>query len=363
MISRRDFLLLAILAALLGAPSAALAAPPNAVTAPLVTPPAGTTATTFGFSVQYVSAAGNQATGVTATVAGRTLVLQLTAGTATAGTWTGSATLPAGSWPVMFRAAAAKGPEATVAGPTVSVLPPPTPAVTIAPHAHASTPSPAREATIVGEAGRTATPTAMPADPVATPGPVDSGQPDARPGAVTVQPPAQPAPVASTAAPAPEAEPAASALPGPAGTGASPAAGSTTATTPGPASLGPVGRSPASEGPLGDSTATTWALMVVGLVGVAVVALVGTAWLLIGSRRRRRNAAVGVPAGPAPSAARETTDQLLRRRSRQRARVRGPDDPVLASLGLHEPVDERPRASQVNRGPGMRDASRRRTRD
>src|SRR3990170_9132549 len=118
----RGFLIIAILTAVLGLPSAALAAPPNGLAAPTVSPAAGSTATTFIFSVQYVSNGGNPATGVTVSVAGRSVAMRLTAGTSTSGTWTASSMLPAGSWPTAFRAAAAKGPQPNSHGPTVSVV-------------------------------------------------------------------------------------------------------------------------------------------------------------------------------------------------------------------------------------------------
>ena len=362
MTSRRGFLVLAILTALVGAPSAALAAPPNALAAPAAAPPAGTTATTFGFSVQYVSTGGNAATGVTASVAGRTVTMRLAAGTATAGTWTASTTLPSGSWPVTFRAVAAKGPQPTVTGPTVVVLPEPAPMTTESPSVHGPTPTPSRQASIV-DGGGIATPTAAPANPAATPG--AGGSAAAEPRASSDAAPVAPAPAASFGAPAPEGAPAPGAVPGTAGTGATPVPGAVTSVTPDPASLSPVGRARSTDGPLGDASSTTWAIMVLGLVGVAVVALAGTGWLLLGSRRRRGDPTVTVTAGPAPAAVPafgESTDQLLSRRSRQRARIRATDDPVLASMGLDEPDDGRPRASQVHRGAGTRDASRRRPR-
>jgi hypothetical protein len=363
MTSRRGFLILAILTALLGAPSAALAAPPNVLTAPVVTPAAGTTATTFSLSVQYVSVAGNPATDVTASIGGRSLVMWLAAGTATGGTWTVSTTLPVGTWPVIFRAAAARGPQPTVNGPTVVVLAAPAPVTTAAPSVRAPTPTPSRQASIVDGSGDTSTASAVPANPAVAPDPTDSPAAEARPS--TGAAPVEPAPAASAGMLAPAAEPVATTLPGTAGMDSTPAPGAMTSGTPDPGSLSPVGRARSSEGLLGDASSTTWAIMVVGLVGVAVVALAGTGWLLLGSRRRRGDPMVTVTAAPAPATlppSGESTDQLLSRRSRQRARIRATDDPVLASMGLDEPAEGRPRGSQVHRGAGTRDVSRRRPR-
>ena len=351
---RRGLLILPILAALLGVPSAALAAPPNALAAPSVSPLVGSTATTFIFSVQYVSTGGNAATGVTVSVAGRTWAMRLTAGTSTSGTWTASSTLPAGSWPVAFRAAAAKGPQPSANGPIVSVVaapvatapPPPPPAP-----ARTATPAPSRQASVEQGTG-TATPTTGPAPgaPAATPRP-DASTPTG-PGASGTPGSAEPAHVASE--------------------GTRPAGGTTASAAPGGGS-GAVSRAPgavAAESsdalPVGRARSSAAPVMLLGMVAVAAVALAGTAWLLLAGRRRGDELdpmRVGSPQPAALPRNMAATDQLLSRRGRRRSRIQATDDPVLASMGLDEPAEGRPRAAQVHRGAGMRDASRRRARD
>lgn len=106
-----------------------LGAPNNALSNGSVTPGSGTTATTFTFSVQFQSDSG-AAAAVTASVANRTVAMGLVAGQPDNGTFRGSATLPAGSWPVTFEADADRGNNPTLSGPTVTVTsgatPPPT---------------------------------------------------------------------------------------------------------------------------------------------------------------------------------------------------------------------------------------------
>ena len=118
---RRMALLLAILTALIAAPSGVLAAPPNALLGATAAPPAGTTDTRFTLSVQYLSTSGTPAGSISVAVAGRTLALSLVAGSPSSGTWAVSGRLPAGSWTTTFRASPAKGPQPVLAGPSITV--------------------------------------------------------------------------------------------------------------------------------------------------------------------------------------------------------------------------------------------------
>lgn len=343
---RRASWCLAILAALLGAPSVALGAPPNRLAAPAVAPPSGTTETAFAFSVTYLSSAGNPAESVTATVAARTLEMRLAAGTTVSGTWTASATLPAGSWPVTFRAFPSKGPQPEIAGPTVTVsaVAPPTPAPTLESKTDAS------------PGASTGAETGAGASAAGDPLPAATSTPAAGPAA--------PGPGSGTTASTTSAAPAGSGTSGatppsnPAAPGASPAG---TSKAPAPEASGAA----TDTGPLpgrvvGSSSELAWRLMVGGLIAVAAVAAVGTAWLILGRRRRDEEPAFddAVPAA-VPDAA---TSALLDRRSRRRARIRETDDPVLASMGLTEAAGGSPRVVEPLQGPGEREAARARRR-
>ena len=145
-----------------------------------VTPPLGTTQTSFAFSVDYVTTSAQQAaSSVTAIVGPASIGLALTAGTTTDGTWTGSSTLPAGTWQVTF-VAEIQGSDPTLIGPTVIVIGPaptatPTPVPTPPPTATPPTPTPTP----------TAAPTPNPPRPTAGPGPtfgppISSGSPPPR---------------------------------------------------------------------------------------------------------------------------------------------------------------------------------------
>lgn len=119
---------LLVLAATLAAAPIAAAAPPNRLQAPSASPTSGTTATDFTFSVRYRSGDGSPASSVTAAVAGLTLYLTLASGTATDGVYTGSSTLPAGTWMVTFEAITPSGDNPTATAGPVQVTVPPTPA-------------------------------------------------------------------------------------------------------------------------------------------------------------------------------------------------------------------------------------------
>lgn len=135
--------LLVALAAAVTVPRASLhAAAPNRLSSPSVSPTSGTTSTTFGFSVHYLG--DYPATSVTAVVGSRTIALSLASGTATDGTYTGSSTLPAGTWAVTFTAVATKRNSPSISGGTVTVVAPtPSPQPSIAPVLSAApTPAP-----------------------------------------------------------------------------------------------------------------------------------------------------------------------------------------------------------------------------
>jgi hypothetical protein len=95
-----------------------------------VTPTTGTHQTVFVFRVRYASSQGFAATSVSADVANTTVPMTLVTGSETEGTYEGAATLPAGTWSVVFQADAAQGTDPVLPGPTVTVIgpsPPPTP--------------------------------------------------------------------------------------------------------------------------------------------------------------------------------------------------------------------------------------------
>lgn len=87
-------------------------------------------------------------------------------------------------------------------------------------------------------------------------------------------------------------------------------------------------------------------VLIVGMAAVAAVALGGSLWVVLANRRERAAADPGTPAGmPA-------VDQ----RAIRRARMRVPQDPILAGMGL-DPAEEEPQL-----GPRKPDATRRRRR-
>lgn len=354
---RRTALLFAILTALIAAPSAVLAVPPNALLGAAATPAAGTTATPFTLSVQYLSSAGTPAGSVSASVAGRTLTLSLVAGSPTSGTWAVSSRLPAGSWMTTFSASPAKGPKPVLTGPTITVaeviVASPTAPV---PTAKVSTGAgPSSQVDGGGAAPNSTSPAPAPAAPVASTEAAPSGPALPAAGSSAATDPGAPGA-------GPGGAPPAAGLATPGGAASQPA----TPLTPGTPDPAMADASPAAlpflpATPLGDGTEAVWAIMIGGLVAVAAVALIGGAWLFAGRRRRPATPGDSAPLASA-EAADETTDELLGRRSRSRARMKPSEDPVLAAMGLDEPARGRSRASQVDRGAAMRDATRRGTR-
>ena len=144
---RCRWLLLAVLLAgsLASAPMPARAA--SVLSNGIVAPTSGTTADSFTFSVDYASSDPIQpAQAVWADVGSVTVTLHKVSGTAHDGTWQGTSTLPAGSWPVTFHATTSIDAQpAPIDGPIVTVTqaPIPTPLPTPRPTARPTpTPSP-----------------------------------------------------------------------------------------------------------------------------------------------------------------------------------------------------------------------------
>ncbi len=104
-------------------------------------------------------------------------------------------------------------------------------------------------------------------------------------------------------------------------------------------------------------------VLLVGLSGVAAVALIGVALMLAG-RRRDHGDEAAVPAAESSAAKstmsspEATPDTVMERRMRRHSRVRMTDDPIVAALGIGNDDDDRRRArrkaGQVSRGPGER---------
>lgn len=352
----RGLLVLATIAALLGAPSIASGAG-NSLASPSASPGTGTTDTLFTFRVDYDGQFS--ASAVTVSIAGLHLPLALVSGTPRLGTWSVSTALPPGTWTPTYTATALRGNTASTSGTPVFVAglasPLPTPAATV------STSSPP------GSGGE-----------------VDSGQPY-DPGDLSPNP-----------APADEVGPSASAPDG--GTPASPdpspaaGAGSQGGTSDGPTGSSPTTGAPASgdAGDEGDPPAAPAApdpegapsaaprivpaadrtdsgeathggsragmlglVLIVGLSCVAAVAIFGAAFLVVGRRRARE--AEG-PDGD-PGAGLADTESLLQRRIVRRARVRLVDDPIVAAMGVDDHVDARRRRRAA--GPPSGDSVKR----
>lgn len=351
--------LIAFFAALLGAPSTVLAAPPNALSAAAVSPTSGSTSTLFVFSVRYVSSGGNPARAVSVSVAGRTLAMSRISGTSTNGSFRATTTLPAGSWPTTFAAQPAQGPEPILAGPTLAV-------------ASAVTPAPSPS---VAPLPKTApsSPTLMPAENTApSPAPETKSQPSSEPATAAAAPEPtevpQPAAAPDPAAATPSTEKAIgswpSALPAPAAADATatPAAPATVASPQGSRSSA----APARTGPLLPGGQSPWSLLAIVVFGVAALAITGIAWLLVIDRRRHDDEdplAVGAGSfgrrGERAARGASLADTIAERAVR-RSRLDPSDDPIVAAMGLPRPSDKRRRfhAGQVSSGSGERTPAR-----
>jgi hypothetical protein len=322
-------LLLATLAALLMAPSSVSAAQPNELRAADVSPSSGLTSKPFTFSVEYGSRAGNPAQSVSLSVAGTTVPLSLVSGTAVGGTWQTTRLLLPGVWAVTFRAQVAKGNQPSLAFGTVEVLD------AISPPTAGSSVGPVDSASDGGTGGSSWQPA-----PQFTPTPVPSseGAPESRAPRATTS--AAPATSGSSTKPAtrehPRARRSGSAEPTAAPAGA-PRRGSGE-TTDGPAAPKP-----------GDPP-VLWLVLLLGVSGVGVVALLGTAWMLLMARREREIVAAEAADASEPDLAPRTV-ATIEQRAMRRARLRQADDPILAGLGLD---DETTRAASPRRRPGDR---------
>lgn len=316
---RRPVVAMAMLTALLVAPSSLSAAPPNGLLNPSVAPWAGTVSTPFAFAVRYRAPVSNPAETVKATVAGQTVWLSLTAGSMHDGAWGATRLLPAGTWNVTFEASAAKG-----APPSVSAGP-----VTVASQATPKPPPPSgsRPPVVVDEPVAPAPPTPAP-DPAHSAAPSPAEAPAGR-GSVA---PSTPRPAAAPASQ----EPAATARVRP---GRSPRRSGVAGASTSPDAAGPVGGSevpPAGRQPaVGDGQLLDLVLLL-GLAGVAAIATLGVAWIILAGRRDRSAATVLGPGTQDPAISAIPT---VEQRAVRRARLRSSDDPILAALGLS---DERP---------------------
>lgn len=340
--ARRGLLVLAVIAALLGAPQVASAAA-NALGSPSATPTTGTTETVFVLRVEYDGQF--PATGVTARVGTRVLAMSLVAGSASSGTWSAATTLPAGTWPVVYTAVVLQGNAPSLSGPTLTVYGAATAPATPVPTSVSKPRTEAGgEAPTSGGGGSTPAPPPAQAPAASVPAPSPNTAPpppaatedrdssaagEAAPEApieVPV-PSAAPAPVGGDGV-QPEPEPAGEAASTPGGPmGTDGAAGSTEPARDG-VMAGTHAPRPADEaaGAVSADDDLRGVALLLGLSGVAAMALVGSALLALG--RRRRTAA-------APDATVTADAAVTARRAKRLARAaRLDDDPILASLGI-----------------------------
>ena len=341
MTAPRGLLVLAIAAALCGAPSSVFAAA-NELSAPQVSPPSGTATTLFAFRVRYEGTFA--AVSVSVEVADATVPMTLQGGSLTAGWWAGSSLLPSGAWATSFRATSSRGPSAAIAGPIVTVAAPamssPTPGAVAAP---SSGPEP--EAVPEDGAGGPTAPPAAPApspeEAAATTAVMASAEPEAPGGAS--------GPGGSGGSDAPAGGSVASAAPGrdagdagDAGDGGdAPDGQDAVAASPGTsrdpdsdsAPVRPVSDAdtPRSDPATADETVSE--ILLFGLAGVASVAIIGTLLLVAGRRREPEPAAVS----PAPTVA----DDALMRRMARSGRSHAADDPIVAALGVDDEMAAR----------------------
>jgi hypothetical protein len=342
--------LAATVAALLGAPSAVVGAT-TGLTAGSVAPPSGTTATTFTFSVRYDGGGRFEASAVTATVAGSSISLKLSSGTTLLGTWQAASKLPAGSWTVTFEATAARGPQPSpLSGPLVRVtglVTAPTQTVTLK-ESPATVPT-----SVVSEAGTPApTPSA-----VSMPAPTTAGA--AAPSSAAAASPGPTAAPSHAATISGSMQPRTSNPVAPAGAPAATSPGITSAGAPSSTQVVRPRSSPSQSALAGlfgdDPQHPTPSIAFYLLVAMAATTAGGALILLLWRRRDEAPEAAPVPIAPAPSAALPT--RSIRGRHLEQA-----DDPILESMGLNRPAERsgrratmRASASQVHRGPGVRE--------
>jgi hypothetical protein len=352
-IAARGLLVLAMIAALMGAPSVAFGAA-NVLVNAQASPSTGTADTQFTLAVTYDGRSDARA--VQVSVAGRVLDMGLVSGTPAAGTWRVRTTLPAGTWPVVFSAIVEHGNPPMLAGLTLTVT-------------LLDTPLPTIESTVPADEQ----PTDMPATP---------DQPDG--GADAPATPDEPAtPVEDgTTSDSPDALPAVTPPPAaPAGTAAvdTPTTGTneedeqgTPAEQEAPAATAPSSRpAPAADdetagepdpGAAVEEVDIVAMMVLIGLAGVAAVAIGGTA-LLLAMRRRERRA----DGPPTPMADTQAGDHaadghgvsgMADRQALRRARLRMTDDPIMTALGIDEDIAGRRARRRANAANRDRDGER-----
>jgi hypothetical protein len=336
----RVLVVLATLAALLGAPPSASAAA-NALHSASATPTAGTTQTTFELRVHYEGRF--PATSVQVTVATRTVSMARVAGSAADGRWEASLQLPAGVWPTTFTASAERGASPVLVGPTLTVIGP-TPQPVTSPVLATPAPrppGPTRDARASGDpAMATPTPAAgAPAEQEPVGGP--AGSPDAPTDPDATPPPGDPAPGPQTdggtthdPAPREEASAPPSTRQAPADDGPGASADSNGAPRDPAASASPGAGSILDDPLVGEAMRAT-ALWLAGLLALAAVIL----GLVAGRRRREAEEAEATAAAAAAAA-------ILQRRTLRRRRMAATgDDPIVAAMHL----DDGPRGARAGK--------------
>jgi hypothetical protein len=318
-------LVLAIGAALLGAPSPASAAD-SALADAAATPPVVAPGALVRLSVSYDG--GSAATSVTAEVGGLTFPLVQQSGTLTSGTWASAVTLPIGTWNVIYRATTTGGEAPVLTGPSVTV------AAVVAPSLGPGEP----DGSVEPEAASTQPNASSPGAPrepaqVARPSPPptagsnseDEPSPAAAAGGGRTPPPA--VQVEGGAAPSVP-------LP-PITTTANPRSDDPRGSLAG----APMGPSPGIDAGTAAPTPPDRGTPVgIGLVGVAAIAAVGIGLVVALRERRRRVEPIEVPDGVA---------EVLDRRTIRQGRVRLEADPIIAALGIGDIPEPRPRGQHL----------------
>jgi hypothetical protein len=353
-IAARGLLVLAMIAALMGAPSVASGAA-NVLVNAQASPSTGTVDTEFTLAVTFDGRSA--ALAVQASVAGRVLDMGLVSGTSAAGTWRVRTTLPAGTWPVVFSAIVERGNPPMLTGLTLTVTmldtPPPTidatepadeqpndtPATPDQPTGgtNAST-APDEPATPIEEGTTSDSPDALPAvtPPPAMPAGTAAAVGTPAAGANEEAEQGTPAEQLAPAATAPSARPA-------------PAADDETAGEPDPAAAV-------------EEVDLLAMVVLIGLAGVAAVAIGGTALLI--AMRRREQRADGPPTSTNDArAGRDAEDErgvggMADRQALRRARLQMTDDPIMTALGIDEDIAGRRARRRANAVTRDRDAER-----
>lgn len=357
----RSLTVLAMLAALVGAPPSASAAT-NLLHAPGATPTVGTVDTTFRLHVEYRGTF--PAASVEAHLAALSVPMTLVAGSPSDGAWEASVMLAPGTWPLTFVATAERGNDPTLAGPVITVTEsaavPTVPLLAPATTEPGDPGSPDREIDDVDGADDsrtpgTASPDLMP-DETAAPGDGPSDSPDgtvAPSGGASEAPATASSPSGGTGGGERD-DGDGAALAGD-GEGRTNAGDASPEPSSGSGPTGPAGSGvaqPRIAAPGGDADddgeprAMTDEIVTnaARLTAAWAAALLAVVALIIGLvvRRRRR------PAETEAMSAAASADAILRRRALRRARRPMADDPIIASLGLDE---NEPRSRTARRLP------------